>query len=88
MARTARPMIELTGTMADVRVGDYVDEIGDGVRYARIAVAALLHKIEPRYQVTLGGVREVTAFEFLGKGTHGVKLDAPVRFRRFADVEG
>jgi hypothetical protein len=83
--RKRRPMIEMTGTMADVLPGDYVDEIGDGVLYQRIQVSALLHKVHTGYGIARSGVVEVTSYEFLGKGKHGVRSDAPVKFRRFAD---
>lgn len=42
--RTRRPMIEMTGTIADLRQGDYVDTLGGG-KWKRVAVGAIIHKI-------------------------------------------
>lgn len=43
--RTRRPMIEMTGTVADLRPQDYVDTLGGGV-YRRSRVGALVHRVE------------------------------------------
>lgn len=83
--RVHRPMIEMAGTVADLREGDYVDSVGDSRIYTKITVAALLHKIHTRYGIARGGVVEVETLEFLGKGEHRFKSDALVSFRRFAD---
>jgi hypothetical protein len=45
--RTRRPMIELTGVVADLLPQDYVDEIGGGP-YKRMLVGKLVHTLEQR----------------------------------------
>jgi hypothetical protein len=83
--RKRRPMIEMTGTVADLREGDYVDSVGDGVIYRKINVRAILHKIHTRYGIRRGSVVEVETLEFLALGEHRFRSDAVVHFRRFAD---
>jgi hypothetical protein len=51
--RKRRPMIEMTGTVADLRQNDYVDEVGGlnpitGITYRRNTVGALVHSITQR----------------------------------------
>jgi glutamine synthetase type III len=83
--RTRRPMVEMTGTVADLREGDYVDTIGDGVIYKKFAVGSLIHRIRTD-QVAFPSGRALLVFEFMGgTGTHGIKPDCTTTFRRFAD---
>jgi hypothetical protein len=49
--RKRRPMIEMTGTLADLQSQDYVDEIGGvspttGINYRRNTVGRLVHRIQ------------------------------------------
>jgi hypothetical protein len=45
--RKRRPMIEMTGVIADLVQGDYVDEVG-GEGYKRSRVGAIVHSITQR----------------------------------------
>lgn len=89
MAR--RPMIEMTGTVADLREQDYVDEIGGGT-FKRYRVGALIHQLQKdatgirfgRSRVTIR--RGQVGVDFLAIGTFALAPECPVKFRRFADL--
>lgn len=81
--RQRRPMITLTGTIADLRENDYVDTIGGG-QFKRYRVGALAYKITPARN--LAGFVEGYLITFMGdQGATGIQADCPVQFRRFAD---
>lgn len=85
--RTRRPMIEMTGIVADLKPQDYVDLIG-GEGFKRYRVGALVHKItDGMVGLTTGKPGRVIEFIGINMGNVGFDPNCPVSFRRFADTE-
>ena len=85
--RVRRPMVEMTGTVADLRPQDYVDMIG-GEGFKRYRVGALVHKItDGLVGLTTGKPGRVIDFMGINMGNVGFDPACPVQFRRFADME-
>jgi len=84
-----RPTVEMTGTVSDLRPQDYVDTLGDGVRFKRYQVGALVESVQTGQQGFKFGRTRVTVFpgqvavSFLTKGEHAFDPSYPVKFRRF-----
>ena len=96
--RTRRPMVDLVGTIADLRVHDYVDTVG-GSGYRKFRVGALVDEITelaagdriagPLAEVGFPGqwAESGRLVRFLAKDSFALRSDCPVSFRRFADSE-
>lgn len=85
--RTRRPMVQMTGTVADLRPQDYVDMIGGG-RFKLYRVGALVHRInDGMVGLTTGKTGRVIEFIGINVGNVGFDPACPVQFRRFADAE-
>lgn len=80
--RQRRPMIEMTGTVADLCEQDYIDEIG-GQGFKRFTIGALVHRITDGVSLSTG--EPGRNLDLNGRGVVGLFTCCPVKFRRFTD---
>lgn len=86
---TAAPTVFATGTLADLKVGDYVDSMGgkvDGVNYRRYRVGGRIETIDHKTEWTRRGSVDIVTFTYSevdGAGTMPLTGAAsyPVQYR-------